>query len=199
MLRQGHVTLGCFNNLAKINDEVLAAWAAILNGLPDARLLLKTAVLREAATAEKLRARFAAAGGDVARLDLEGHSPRADYFARYAVVDFMLDPFPFPGGTTTAEAIHAGVPTLTQRGRGGMISRNGETLLSTVGLADWIASDTANYIEKSVAFAQDAAGLAAILARLSLGPLGDAGAYARGLEAAWRRIWRDWCARHGGR
>ena len=195
MLRQGHVTFGCFNNLAKINDEVLAAWAAILNRLPDARLLLKTAALREAATAEKLRMRFAAAGGDVARLDLEGHSPRADYFARYATVDFMLDPFPFPGGTTTAEAIHAGVPTLTRRGRGGMISRNGETLLSAVGLTNWIAADTANYIEKAIAFARDGEGLAALRARLSLGQLADAATYVRGLEAAWRRIWRDWCAR----
>ena len=198
MLHQGHVTFGCFNNLAKINDEVLAAWAAILARLPDARLLLKTTTLGEAATAQKLRARFAAAGGDVARLDLEGHSPRAGYFARYATVDFMLDPFPFPGGTTTAEAIHAGVPTLTRRGRGGMISRNGETLLSAVGLADWIAADTDAYIEKAVAFGRDAAGLAALRARLSLGPLGDAATYARGLEAAWRFIWRDWCARQGG-
>ncbi|MCA3280066.1 MAG: hypothetical protein ING10_12415, partial [Roseomonas sp.] len=199
MLHKGHVTFGCFNTLAKINEEVLAAWAAILNRLPDARLLLKTAVLREDTTAQKLRARFAAAGGDVARLDLEGHSPRAEYFARYATVDFMLDPFPFPGGTTTAEAIHAGVPTLTRRGRGGMISRNGETLLSAVGLQDWIAADTADYIEKAAAFARDPDGLAAIRARLSLGPLGDAATYARGLEAAWRHIWRDWCARQGSR
>lgn len=198
MLRQGHVTFGCFNNLAKINDEVLAAWAAILARLPDARLLLKRAVLREAETAQKLRARFAAVGGDDARLDLEGHSLRAAYFARYAAVDFMLDPFPFPGGTTTVEAIHAGVPTLTRRGRGGMISRNGETLLSAVGLQDWIAADAADYIEKAVAFARDPDRLAALRARLSLGPLGDAGAYARGLEAAWRFIWRDWCARQGG-
>jgi predicted O-linked N-acetylglucosamine transferase (SPINDLY family) len=198
MLQKGHVTFGCFNNLTKINDEVLGAWAAILNRLPDARLLLKTAVLREAATAQKLRARFVAAGGDIARLDLEGHSLRADYFARYAAVDFMLDPFPFPGGTTTAEAIHAGVPTLTRRGRGGMISRNGETLLSAVGLQDWIAADTADYVEKAVAFARDGQELAAIRAGLSLGPLGDAATYARGLEAAWRLIWRDWCARQGG-
>ena len=198
MFQKGHVTFGCFNNLTKINDEVLGAWAAILNRLPDARLLLKTAVLREAATAQKLRARFVAAGGDIARLDLEGHSLRADYFARYAAVDFMLDPFPFPGGTTTAEAIHAGVPTLTRRGRGGMISRNGETLLSAVGLQDWIAADTADYIEKAVAFARDGQELAAIRAGLSLGPLGDAATYARGLEAAWRLIWRDWCARQGG-
>jgi hypothetical protein len=42
---------------------VLSAWAAILARLPDARLLLKTAVLREAVTAQKLCARFTAVGG----------------------------------------------------------------------------------------------------------------------------------------
>jgi predicted O-linked N-acetylglucosamine transferase (SPINDLY family) len=80
-----------------------------------------------------------------------------------------------------------------------MISRNGETLLNAVGLQDWIAADTADYIGKAVAFAKDGQGLATIRARLSLGPLGDAATYARGLEAAWRFIWRDWCARQGGR
>jgi predicted O-linked N-acetylglucosamine transferase (SPINDLY family) len=80
-----------------------------------------------------------------------------------------------------------------------MISRNGETLLSAVGLTDWIAADTPGYVEKALALARDAEGLAEIRARLSLGPLGDAATYARGLEAAWRFIWRDWCARQGGR
>jgi predicted O-linked N-acetylglucosamine transferase (SPINDLY family) len=78
-----------------------------------------------------------------------------------------------------------------------MISRNGETLLSAVRLTDWIAADTADYIEKAVSFAQDARALAALRARLSAGPLSDAAAYARGLEAGWRFIWRDWCTRQG--
>jgi predicted O-linked N-acetylglucosamine transferase (SPINDLY family) len=58
-----------------------------------------------------------------------------------------------------------------------------------------LTGHTPEYIEKAVAFAQDAEGMAAIRARLSLGPLADAATYARGLEAAWRFIWRDWCAR----
>jgi predicted O-linked N-acetylglucosamine transferase (SPINDLY family) len=78
-----------------------------------------------------------------------------------------------------------------------MVSRNGETLLSAFGLQDWIAADTADYIEKAVAFARDGERLATIRARLSLGPLSDAGTYVRGLETAWRHIWRNWCARQG--
>ncbi len=107
----------------------------------------------------------------------------------------MLDPFPFPGGTTTAEAIHAGVPTLTLRGRGGMMSRNGETLLTAAGIPDWIVADEAGYVAEAVRRAQDPAGLAAVRARLGLGALGDAAAFARELEAGWRAMWRDWCDR----
>ena len=195
MLARGHPVLACFNPPTKLHDGVLSAWARILAARPDARLLLKSRQYGEAEAADAIRARFAACGGDGTRLDLEGHSTYPAYFARYAEVDFMLDPFPFPGGTTTAEAIHAGVPTLTMRGRGGMMSRNGETLLTTAGIPDWIAADADDYVAQAVRRAQDPQTLAAVRARLALGALGDAAGHARGLEAALRAMWRDWCDR----
>lgn len=195
MLARGHAVLGCFNAPTKLHDGVLAAWARILAALPAARLLLKARQYGEAEAAQAMRDRFAACGGDAARIDLEGQGSYPAYFARYAAVDFMLDPFPFPGGTTTAEAIHAGVPTLTLRGRGGMMSRNGQTLLTAAGIPDWIAADEEDYVTQAVRRAQDPDGLAAVRARLCLGPLGDAAPFARGLEAALRAMWADWCAR----
>uniref|UniRef100_UPI0018E01283 O-linked N-acetylglucosamine transferase, SPINDLY family protein n=1 Tax=Neoroseomonas rubea TaxID=2748666 RepID=UPI0018E01283 len=197
MLRRGHPVLGCFNAPTKLHAGVFAAWSRILAALPDARLLLKSRQYDDAGVAEATRARFAAAGGDAARLDLEGQSPYAAYLARYADVDFMLDPFPFPGGTTTAEAISAGVPTLTLAGRGGMMSRNGETLLTAAGIGDWIAPDTEDYVAQAIRRARDPAALAAVRAGLTLGPIADAPGHARGLEAAFRAMWRDWCARQG--
>ncbi|HWT07668.1 MAG TPA: hypothetical protein VN329_00790, partial [Roseomonas sp.] len=197
MLARGHAVLGCFNPPTKLHDGVLSAWARILAALPKARLLLKARPYGEAEAAQAMRARFAACGGDAARLVLEGQSAYPAYFARYAAVDFMLDPFPFPGGTTTAEAIHAGVPTLTLRGRGGMMSRNGQTLLTAAGIPDWIAADEDDYVAQAIRRAQDPEALATVRARLSLGPLGDAATHARGLEDALRAMWRDWCDRQG--
>ena len=43
----GHVTFGCFNNLAKMNDRVVALWARVLRSVPDAKLLLKTVQLAD--------------------------------------------------------------------------------------------------------------------------------------------------------
>lgn len=34
MVKNGYVTFGSFNNLAKINDQVLDLWAAIMTALP---------------------------------------------------------------------------------------------------------------------------------------------------------------------
>ena len=58
------------------------------------------------------------AGSSVAAetLALEGPSLRDGYLASYHQVDIALDPFPYRGGTTSAEALWMGVPVLTQRG-----------------------------------------------------------------------------------
>ena len=61
-LTNGHVTFGCFNNLAKITPRVIATWATILHRLPDARLVLKTHQFADAPTADAHARRFAAHG-----------------------------------------------------------------------------------------------------------------------------------------
>jgi predicted O-linked N-acetylglucosamine transferase (SPINDLY family) len=186
---------GCFNGLAKLNDDVLAAWARILDGVPGARLLVKTRALGEDAMATAFRARFATQGGDPARLDLEGHLVAAAHAARFAAVDLMLDPFPYGGCTSTIEALTAGVPCLVLRGRGGMMTRSGETLLGALGLEDWVAPDVDAYVRLAVQAGRAPGSLAAARAGLPAAPLRDAARFCRGLEEAWRAMWRDWCAR----
>ena len=41
-LANGHITFGCFNNLAKVTPRVIATWAAVLHRVPGSRLVLKT-------------------------------------------------------------------------------------------------------------------------------------------------------------
>lgn len=40
--RNGYITLGCFNNAAKLNDILLVQWAEIMTCLPGSKLLLKS-------------------------------------------------------------------------------------------------------------------------------------------------------------
>jgi predicted O-linked N-acetylglucosamine transferase (SPINDLY family) len=129
-------------------------------------------------------------------LILEGHSPRAEYLAAFQRVDIALDPFPFPGGTTTVEGLWMGVPALTLKGDR-FIGHQGETILHNAGLADWIAQDTDAYVAKAVAFAGDLAALSSLRANLRgqllASPVCDAPRFARHFEAALRGMWRQWC------
>ncbi|MBR0656047.1 O-linked N-acetylglucosamine transferase, SPINDLY family protein [Plastoroseomonas arctica] len=188
MLAGGTPRFGCFANLAKLNDAVLRAWARILAALPGSTLELRTRALGEPATAAALAARFAAQGGDPARLRCAPTLARGEYLARYAGIDLMLDPFPFPGGTTTAEALWAGTPVLVMRGRFGMMSRNGETLLSAAGIPDAIAADAEDYVARAIALGRDAGAMQRLRARIDTTRLTDADSFTRHLEDGFRRM-----------
>src|SRR6202044_360171 len=66
-LAKGHITFGCFNNLAKITPRVIATWATILHRVPAARLVLKTHQFHDRPTAERVLAGFAEQGIAAAR------------------------------------------------------------------------------------------------------------------------------------
>ncbi len=188
MLGGGPARFGCFANLAKLNADVLRAWAVILAGLPGATIYLRTRALGEEATVAALIARFVAQGGDAARLRCAPMLARDAYLASFAAIDLMLDPFPFPGGTTTAEALWAGTPVLAMRGRFGMMSRNGETLLTAAGIPQAIAQDAEDYAARAIALGRDAAAMQRLRARIDTTRLTDAKAFTRGLEEGFRHM-----------
>lgn len=184
------LTFGSFQPLRKINAAVLEAWAAILRRCPEARLRIQNADLDTPALRDHLQAQAAASGIDPARLSLHGAASRRQYLAQHGEVDLILDTFPFPGGTTTCEALWMGVPTLTLAGQT-LVARQGASLLHAAGLADWIAHSPEEYVALAVAKAQQPAALAelraALRARLPATPLFDAERFAeRLLDALWR-------------
>lgn len=141
-------TFASFSNLAKINEQVIDVWAAILNETPGTHLFVKNKQLGEPAAQSKLRQFFEQRGVDPQRLLLEGLSSRDDYLRAYRQVDVVLDTFPFPGGTTTCEALWMGVPTLTLAGNG-LLGRQGASILISAGLTEWVAASLADYREKA--------------------------------------------------
>jgi len=126
-------------------------------------------------------------GIDVAKVALLGSVAREAYLAAHSEVDLILDTFPYPGGTTTCEALWMGVPTLTLAGDT-LLSRQGVSLLSASGLSGWIAADEEEYVARAVAFASDLGRLAALRAGLRqqvlASPLFDAPRFARHFEDA---------------
>jgi len=197
-LENGHVTFGSFNNPAKINDAVVECWAKIIAAVPGSRILFKFHKVfdREVERNNFLR-RFSGFGIDPGRIYFEGYSSHVDLFAAYHRVDIALDPFPYTGVTTSCEALWMGVPTLTLRMERGIFGHNGELIMKTAGLSDWVASSVDEYVAKAAGFAGNTAHMAALRGELRqvllASPLCDAPRFARHLEAALRGIWREWC------
>jgi protein O-GlcNAc transferase len=189
------ITFGCFNNLTKMNNAVVDLWAKVLRAIPHAKLFIKAKQLDGATTCEHTLQRFVERGISPDRLKLEGFSSRVDYLKAYNQVDIALDPFPFPGGTTSAEGLWMGVPVLTKKGDC-FISHQGETIVKNAGLPDWIAEDDDDYVAKAVAHTQDLKQLAGLRAGLRQqvlsSPLFDAPRFAKNLETALWGMWEKW-------
>ncbi|MEM5384678.1 tetratricopeptide repeat protein [Paraburkholderia phymatum] len=197
MLSNGHVTFGCFGKLIKIGDNVVELWSRMLHALPDSRLFLKALGLEHPGAREATKARFAAHGIDEGRLILEGPSPRALYLDAYNRVDITLSPFPYGGGTTTAEGLWMGVPVLGMKGDR-FVTHICESLLHTAGLGEWIAEDEEDYVRKALAYAGDPGKLntlrAGLRAQVLNSPLCDAKRFARSLESAFEQMWSRYVA-----
>ena len=113
----GPPIFGSFNNITKVTASCIELWSRILTEVPEARLLLKSRQLADAATRELCRDRFAAQNVAPERLELLGPLASLEsHLGLYADVDVGLDPFPYNGTTTTCEALWMGVPVVTLRG-----------------------------------------------------------------------------------
>jgi len=200
--RSGHVTFGSFNNIQKMHPGVARAWAGIVKATPGSRLLLKDARLREPSRRQELIEMFEREGLPRARVELLERAPDTTAHLRmYDRLDVALDPFPYNGTTTTCEAAHQGVPTVTVRGDR-HASRVGASLLSAMGVPELIAGNLDEYVSTAVQLAGDRDRLGAYRAELRPGMLGsplcDGPGFAGRFEAALRVAWRRWCHRKSG-
>ena len=196
VLRNGTVTFGSFNQLPKLSNEVVRIWAATLSRVPGSRLLLKAHGFSNEETRSRFRERFAEHGITPDRLELRCDVPSTrSHLELYGEVDVALDPFPYNGTTTTCEALWMGVPVIAWAGPTHR-ARVGVSLLTGLGLAEWIAESRERYVELAVELAGDPARLDRIRHglrdRMRQAPLMDGAGFTRGLEQAYREMWRSW-------
>ena len=191
-LENGYITLGCFQNLRKLNNRVLALWGQVMQALPSARLLIMNKQLQTASTRQAFLQRAAAAGIAVSQVTIEGECDYRNYLEAYADVDMILDTLPFTGCTTTCEALWMGVPTLTLCGDR-LVGRQGVSLLRCVGLEDWIAIDAQDFVAKAIKHASNLSDLAALRTslrqKMATSALVDSARFARHLENTLHELW----------
>ena len=189
----GHLTFGCFNNMPKVSGGFLDAVARVLAAVPASRFRLKSKTLDVPHVAERMRERLVRGGVDPARLDLRGwEATTKGNLTSYGSIDIALDSFPYNGATTTCEALWMGVPVVTVTGDR-HAGRMGSSLLHAVGLAELVARDVDEYVEKCVALAGDLPRLAQLRSglreRMRGSPVMDETGFTRALERCYIEIW----------
>jgi protein O-GlcNAc transferase len=193
-LARGAITFGSYNHPAKLSDATVLAWSRILKGRPGSRLLLKYRYFIDPVLQSVTRARFAAERVDPSRIDFQGQSEGPEYLASYDQIDLFLDPSPCPGGTTTCDALAAGVPVLTLNGPD-FYSRIGVHCLLPAGLSELVAQSWDDYVARAVALTADAGALDRLRQRVRPGFEASAHrdeiGFARRFEATLRRIFDE--------
>lgn len=199
LIRNGFVTFGSFNNLAKINERVIALWSDILQAVPDSRLLIKNPSLTDAATAARYRAMFEARDIAADRVELLGLVvDQQAHLDTYQHVDIALDTLPYNGTTTTCEALYMGVPVITLAGTT-HAGRVGLSLLGNLGLDELVARTPDDYVPCAVSLAMNPERICnlrdTMRDHLQNSVICDADGFAHKFELAYRQMWRAWCAR----
>lgn len=187
----GFTTFGCLNNFCKVSPSVLEAWCGLLRAVPGSRLLLHA---NPGAHRERIRAAAQNQGVSGDRIEFVGSLPLRAYLEQYNRIDVALDPFPYPGGTTSCDALWMGVPLVTLPGSTAL-SRGGLSILANLGLTDLVARNLADYTDIVRQLSADPPRLARLRStlrqRMLASPLMDADAFARNVEEAYLRMWND--------
>ena len=190
------ITFGSFNRLVKNSDETYAAWAEILKGCADSRMIIKVAALDDASAREQVQTHFMRAGIAPERIILQGSTDRDAHMTAYNQIDIALDPFPHGGGVTALEGLMMGVPmvTLNWPTTAGRVSAS---IMTALGLTDWIAESQAQYVGIALEKAADLQSLSELRRQLrgifTSSIVGDQAAYVRAVEQEYRTLWREWC------
>jgi protein O-GlcNAc transferase len=192
-MRNGYTTFGSFNQALKLSRSSRRLWAEILARLPESRLIVLG--VPEGARDELWRD-LTVAGVGRERITIVPYVSLSEYFRRLGEVDIALDTTPYSGGTTTCDALWMGVPVITVPGARPS-SRSAASILTTVGLSDWVAPSPEDYVRLAVEFSGNQAMLAGIRRSLremvQRSPLMDERQFVRDLEALYRDMWRWWC------
>jgi predicted O-linked N-acetylglucosamine transferase (SPINDLY family) len=197
-LDKGFVTFGCLNNFCKVNDGVLELWAKVLDAVPASRLLLLS---KQGSHRQRTLDFLGGLGIAAGRVEFFSPRPRPEYLAIYHQIDIGLDTIPYNGHTTTLDSFWMGVPVISFVGKT-VVGRAGLSQLTNLGLEELAATTPEDFVRLAIDLAGDLPRLELLRAglrdRMRKSSLMDAPGFARGIEEAYRFMWRRWCKQQQG-
>jgi len=183
-LPEGKVVFGAFNQSYKIDQGSFSVWLRILKEVPDSVLWL----LGQSPAAVAHLTHYAGLEGvDPNRLIFAPFAAPADHLKRLPQVDAALDTLVCNGHTTTSDALWAGVPVITARGRH-FASRVSESLLNAMQLPELVACDQDDMVRIAKRVATDSTYRAQLREKVAAqrltAPLFDTARFTRDFETA---------------
>ena len=186
------ITFGALHRPQKITPRTHDLWAAVLNSIPNSKLLIfNTRFTKE--TIEWHRTALVERGVAAERISIENRTPY-DFLQIYDRIDIALDVTPWAGTTTTLGALWMGVPVIALRGDR-RSARSTAVVVAGIGHHDWIAESPQDYVLRVIDLANDLPQLSAL--RYSIRPklqttILDAERFTNELESLYRRFWLCW-------
>jgi len=192
VIQNGYVTFGYTGRTERLNHRVFHAWGRILRRLPQVRLVLDYKAFSDPKTKAYYQNFLHEHGLDTARVTLRYSE---DIFEGLGDIDILLDSFPHSGGTMLFDALWMGVPAVTLASSR-PVGRIGTSLMTNLGLPEWVAQNEQEYEDKAVAFALDASRLGSLRSKMrammQASSVMDEKAFAQDVEAAFKTMWNTW-------
>ena len=189
-----NIVFGCFNNPKKINNNVISLWCDILKNIPSSKLILKYKYYKDINIKENIIKTFLKYNINKNRISFLSASQREDYLKDFNKIDISLDPFPYPGGTTTCESLYMGVPVITLKGDN-FLSRNSENILINSNFKKFIADSKKEYKDIALEMSQNISKLnkQEIRNQFLESSIMNGKNFTRELELNLMKIWNNYC------
>ncbi len=194
-LSNGFITFGSLSRSIRINHKVVKVWAAILDAIPNSRLVINSGDFEDAGVQEEMASRFMQYGIERERLLIGFSTPSWSVLKQ---IDIGLDCFPHNSGTTLLESLYMGIPFISMFDRPS-VGRIGSSVLVAANHPEWIATTEMEYAQKAVMLAHDVERLVYLREHLreelQASPAMNEPAFARSMEKAYRQMWQLYCAK----
>ena len=178
----------CFNSVYKITPQTFDVWMTILDQVEHSVLWL---LEDSEVITENLKASALARSIHPSRLLFAKRTSLGEHLGRHVHAGLFLDTLPYNAHTTASDALWAGLPVLTLKGRS-FAARVASSLLNALGLDDLITESRKSYVEKAVHLAKNPTELVQIKARLAANKttsaLFDTQQFTNQLESAYKSM-----------
>ncbi len=184
-LPEAGLVMCSFHSSYKLNPPLFDIWSRLVLAVPGSVLWL---VGGDETMEQNLRKEALNRGLQPERLIFAKQLPYPEHLARLRLADLCLDTLPFNGGTTSSDALWAGVPVVTCSGES-FAGRMSGSLLHALGMPELVTASLEDYERLALELGSNPKRLAQIRAFLArqrnTAPLFETDRFRRHLETAY--------------